>query len=101
MQFQMDYGSQAKKIELEEIIEHYVTESRRVSGGEGPRRPLKEIVTETVERRYNEELPYHDFQRTSQNSLQATSSAFDNDAERRSVCLYANFCKNRLTQQPG
>lgn len=79
----MDYESQAKKIEQEEIIEHYVTESRRLPGTSSSRVPLQEILTETIERRYNEELPIHDFYRTSQSPLQPTSSALSNDAERR------------------
>uniref|UniRef100_A0A915PKP9 BRICHOS domain-containing protein n=1 Tax=Setaria digitata TaxID=48799 RepID=A0A915PKP9_9BILA len=77
----MDYGSQ-EKIEEEEIIEHYVSESRRLCGVDGTRGPVQEILTETIERRYNEELPSHDFYRTSQSSLQATSS-LNNEAERR------------------
>ncbi|CAG9535182.1 unnamed protein product [Cercopithifilaria johnstoni] len=79
----MDYESPAKKIEQEEIIEHYVTESRRLSGISSSRAPLQEILTETIEQRYSEELPIHDFYRTSQNSLQPTSSALYNEAERR------------------
>ncbi|VDO23546.1 unnamed protein product [Brugia timori] len=81
----MDYESLAKKIEQEEIIEHYVTESRRTTGAStsDSRIPLQEILTETVEQRYNEELPIHDFYRTSRNFLQAPSSALNTEAERR------------------
>uniref|UniRef100_A0A0R3RL87 Uncharacterized protein n=1 Tax=Elaeophora elaphi TaxID=1147741 RepID=A0A0R3RL87_9BILA len=80
----MDYESPTKKIEQEEIIEHYVTESRRLPPGTSTSHvPLQEILTETIERRYNEELPIHDFYRTSQTSLQPTSSALNNEAERR------------------
>ncbi|OZC08696.1 BRICHOS domain protein [Onchocerca flexuosa] len=79
----MSYESPTKKIEQEEISRHYVSESRRLPRIAGSRGPLQEILTETIERRYNEELPIHDFCRISQSSLQPTSSTFNNEAERR------------------
>ncbi|VDK63203.1 unnamed protein product [Onchocerca ochengi] len=79
----MSYESPTKKIEQEEIMRHYVSESRRLPRIPGSRGPLQEIFTETIERRYNEELPIHDFYRTSQSSLQPTSSILNNEAERR------------------
>ncbi|KAL4003046.1 BRICHOS domain family protein [Acanthocheilonema viteae] len=79
----MDYESPTKEIEQEEIIEHYVTKSRRLPGTSGSRVPLQEILTETIGRRHNGELPIHDFYRISQNSLQPTSSVLNNEAERR------------------
>lgn len=78
----MDYESPTKKIEQEEIIEHYVTESRRLPGVSGSHVPVQEILTETIDRRYNEGLPIYDFYHASQNSLQPTSSALT-EAERR------------------
>ncbi|VDK73157.1 unnamed protein product [Litomosoides sigmodontis] len=79
----MDYESPAKKVEQQEIIEHYITESRRTPGTSGARVPLQEILKETVERRYSEELPVRDRYRISQNSMQQTSSTSNSEAERR------------------
>ncbi|VDN03908.1 unnamed protein product [Thelazia callipaeda] len=80
----MDYDLPRRKYEQEEIIEHYVSESRCLSGIGGSHGPLKEILKETIERRYNEEIPaFQDFSHTSQNSLPRVSSAFHSDDEQR------------------
>ncbi|VDM42681.1 unnamed protein product [Toxocara canis] len=80
----MDYGPPTRTIEEQEIIEHYVTESRRTvpySSREGLDR---ELITETTERRYEERIPYPGYRRTSESFLQQSSSAgAESEAERR------------------
>lgn len=89
--FSMDYPFSAKKIEQEEIIEHYVTESRRLPGTSGLRIPLQEILSEKLERRCSEKIPINDFRNTFKDSMQAVSSALQNEAERRFVPLSSSI----------
>ncbi|KAM3723424.1 BRICHOS domain-containing protein [Dirofilaria immitis] len=83
MPITMNYDSTTKKTEHEEIIQHYISESRRLPSTSSLRVPLQGIPTETIKRRFNNELPIRDFYHTSPNSLQATSSSLNNEMERR------------------
>uniref|UniRef100_F1L186 Uncharacterized protein n=2 Tax=Ascaris TaxID=6251 RepID=F1L186_ASCSU len=80
----MDYGPPSRTIEEQEIIERYVTESRRTvpySSREGLDR---ELITETTERRYEERIPYPGYRTTSESIVQQSSSGgVETEAERR------------------
>ncbi|VDK52910.1 unnamed protein product [Anisakis simplex] len=67
----MDYGPQTRTIEEQEIIEHYITESRRTVPFTSTDSALdRELITETTERRFEERLPYPPYPRASENLLQ-------------------------------
>lgn len=90
----MDYGSEKKKVE-EEIIEHYVTESRRTlpssSGSRGG--SLKEILSETTERIISEEIPVHQYKTITEKARRTYPSPVRNGIDRR----FASFA-NRFTR---